>query len=64
MALISNADFGQSQSFTKSYTEDLFPMMPPELGETIRDKKIRRLKQMPREKEAALEKMYKMMQQK
>lgn len=64
MALISNADFGQSQSFTKNYTEDIFPMTPPESEETIRDEKIRRLKQMPREKEAALGELCKKMHQK
>ncbi|XP_045657488.1 ligand-dependent nuclear receptor-interacting factor 1 isoform X1 [Ursus americanus] len=62
--LSSNAAFEQSHSFNKSYTEDIFPMMPPELEETIRDEKIRRLKQVLREKEAALEEMRKKMHQK
>lgn len=62
--LSSNADFEQSHSFNKNYTEDVFPMTPPELEETIRDEKIRRLKQMLREKEAALEEMRKKMYQK
>ncbi|XP_036199212.1 ligand-dependent nuclear receptor-interacting factor 1 isoform X2 [Myotis myotis] len=64
VSLSSNADFGQSHSFTRNYTEDIFPMTPPELEETIRDEKIRRLKQMLREKEAALEEMRKKMHQK
>ncbi|XP_014635528.1 PREDICTED: ligand-dependent nuclear receptor-interacting factor 1 isoform X1 [Ceratotherium simum simum] len=62
--LSSNAAFEQSHSFNKNYTEDVFPMTPPELEETIRDEKIRRLKQVLREKEAALEEMRKKMQQK
>ncbi|CAD7683292.1 unnamed protein product [Nyctereutes procyonoides] len=62
--LSSNAAFEQSHSFNKNYTEDIFPIMPPELEETIRDEKIRRLKQVLREKEAALEEMRKKMHQK
>ncbi|XP_005388992.1 PREDICTED: ligand-dependent nuclear receptor-interacting factor 1 isoform X2 [Chinchilla lanigera] len=63
-ALKSNVIFEQSDSFSKNYTEDIFPVTPPELEETIRDEKIRRLKQVLREKEAALEEMRKKMQQK
>ncbi|XP_010587866.1 ligand-dependent nuclear receptor-interacting factor 1 isoform X3 [Loxodonta africana] len=62
--LSSNASFEQSHSFNKNYTEDVFPMTPPELEETIRDEKIRRLKQVLREKEAALEEIRKKMHQK
>ena len=62
--LSSSTAFEQSHSFNKSYTEDIFPMTPPELEETIRDEKIRRLKQVLREKEAALEEMRKKMHQK
>ncbi|XP_037682336.1 ligand-dependent nuclear receptor-interacting factor 1 isoform X2 [Choloepus didactylus] len=63
--LSSNAAFEQSDSFNKNYyTEDVFPMTPPELEETTRDEKIRRLKQVLREKEAALEEMRKKMHQK
>ncbi|XP_077761956.1 ligand-dependent nuclear receptor-interacting factor 1 isoform X3 [Canis aureus] len=62
--LSSNVAFEQSHSFNKNYTEDIFPIMPPELEETIRDEKIRRLKQVLREKEAALEEMRKKMHQK
>ncbi|XP_075415388.1 ligand-dependent nuclear receptor-interacting factor 1 isoform X1 [Tenrec ecaudatus] len=60
-ALSSNASVEQSHAFNKTYSEDLFPMTPPELEETIRDEKIRRLKQVLREKEAALEEMRKKM---
>ncbi|KFO22851.1 Ligand-dependent nuclear receptor-interacting factor 1 [Fukomys damarensis] len=62
--LNSNIMFEPSHSFNKNYTEDIFPVTPPELEETIRDEKIRRLKQVLREKEAALEEMRKKMQQK
>ncbi|XP_069335098.1 ligand-dependent nuclear receptor-interacting factor 1 isoform X1 [Eulemur rufifrons] len=63
-SLSSNAAHEQSHSFNKNYAEDIFPMTPPELEETIRDEKIRRLKQVLREKEAALEEMRKKMHQK
>uniref|UniRef100_A0A8C6R2N7 Ligand dependent nuclear receptor interacting factor 1 n=1 Tax=Nannospalax galili TaxID=1026970 RepID=A0A8C6R2N7_NANGA len=64
VTLSSNTSFEQSNSFNKNYTEDIFPVPPPELEETIRDEKIRRLKQVLREKEAALEEMRKKMHQK
>lgn len=62
--LSSSVSFDQSNYFNKSYTEDIFLVTPPELEETIRDEKIRRLKQIVREKEAALEEMRKKMHQK
>ncbi|NWS11896.1 LRIF1 factor, partial [Pachyramphus minor] len=40
-----------------SFRDDAFPVAPPDLDETIRDEKIRRLKQLLREREAALEEM-------
>lgn len=46
-----------------SFREDTFPLSPPDLDETIRDEKIKRLKQLLREREAALEEMRKKMQQ-
>ncbi|XP_063480658.1 ligand-dependent nuclear receptor-interacting factor 1 isoform X1 [Symphalangus syndactylus] len=62
--LNSNAAYEQSHFFSSNYTEDIFPVTPPELEETIRDEKIRRLKKVLREKEAALEEMRKKMHQK
>ncbi|NXN11502.1 LRIF1 factor, partial [Indicator maculatus] len=38
-----------------SFRDDAFPWTPPDLDETIRDEKIKRLKQLLREREAALE---------
>ncbi|XP_054995725.1 ligand-dependent nuclear receptor-interacting factor 1 isoform X2 [Sorex araneus] len=64
VSLNSNAVFEESHSFNISYTEDIFPMTPPQLEETVRDEKIRRLKQALREKEAALEEIRKKMHQK
>ncbi|XP_012781489.2 ligand-dependent nuclear receptor-interacting factor 1 isoform X2 [Ochotona princeps] len=64
VVLSSNVVFEQGHSFSKNYTEDMFPTTPPELEETIREEKIRRLKQVLREKEAALEEMRKKMHQK
>ncbi|CAO2599641.1 Ligand-dependent nuclear receptor-interacting factor 1 [Lemmus lemmus] len=60
----SSTSCEQSSYFNRSYTEDIFLVTPPELEETIRDEKIRRLKQNLREKEAALEEMRKKMHQK
>ncbi|XP_074420391.1 ligand-dependent nuclear receptor-interacting factor 1 isoform X1 [Larus michahellis] len=46
-----------------SFRDDVFPWTPPDLDETIRDEKIKRLKQLLREREAALEEMRRKMQQ-
>ncbi|KAM9217366.1 ligand-dependent nuclear receptor-interacting factor 1 isoform 2-T2 [Leptosomus discolor] len=46
-----------------SFRDDAFPLTPPDLDETIRDEKIKRLKQLLREREAALEEMRRRMQQ-
>ncbi|KAM9268552.1 ligand-dependent nuclear receptor-interacting factor 1 isoform 1-T4 [Morus bassanus] len=46
-----------------SFRDDAFPSTPPDLDETIRDEKIKRLKQLLREREAALEEVRKKMQQ-
>ncbi|XP_036047342.1 ligand-dependent nuclear receptor-interacting factor 1 isoform X1 [Onychomys torridus] len=62
--LSSSTSFEPSNYFNKNYTEDIFLVTPPELEETIRDEKIRRLKQILQEKEAALEEMRKMHQKK
>lgn len=37
--LSSSTSFEQSNYFNKNYTEDIFPVTPPELEETIRDEK-------------------------
>ncbi|XP_037266632.1 ligand-dependent nuclear receptor-interacting factor 1 [Falco rusticolus] len=42
-----------------SFRNDAFPLTPPDLDETIRDEKIKRLKQLLREREAALEEVRK-----
>nr|XP_027300844.2 ligand-dependent nuclear receptor-interacting factor 1 [Anas platyrhynchos] len=49
--------------FEGSFRDDAFPLTPPDLDETIRDEKIKRLKQLLREREAALEEMRRKMQQ-
>lgn len=64
VSLNTNAAFEESHSFNVNYTEDIFSMIPPQLEETARDEKIRRLKQALKEKEAALEEMRKKMHQK
>ncbi|NWX54883.1 LRIF1 factor, partial [Promerops cafer] len=46
-----------------SFRDDAFPVAPPDLDETIRDEKIKRLKQLLREREAALEEMRREMKQ-
>lgn len=46
-----------------SFRDDAFLLAPPDLDETIRDEKIKRLKQLLREREAALEEMRREMQQ-
>ncbi|NXR16166.1 LRIF1 factor, partial [Semnornis frantzii] len=48
---------GESDGFILegSFRDDAFPWTPPDLDETIRDEKIKRLKQLLREREAALE---------
>ncbi|XP_032857841.2 ligand-dependent nuclear receptor-interacting factor 1 isoform X2 [Tyto alba] len=46
-----------------SFRNDTFLLTPPDLDETIRDEKIKRLKQLLREREAALEEMRRKMQQ-
>ncbi|NXQ21555.1 LRIF1 factor, partial [Peucedramus taeniatus] len=40
-----------------SFRDDTFPVAPPDLDETIRDEKIKRLKQVLRQQNAALEEM-------
>ncbi|NXY83710.1 LRIF1 factor, partial [Alcedo cyanopectus] len=46
---------GDSSFLEGSFRDDTFHLTPPDLDETIRDEKIRRLKQLLREREAALE---------
>ncbi|XP_027764934.1 ligand-dependent nuclear receptor-interacting factor 1 [Empidonax traillii] len=54
---------GAASLLEGSFRDDAFPVAPPDLDETIRDEKIRRLKQLLREREAALEEMRREMQQ-
>ncbi|XP_074781401.1 ligand-dependent nuclear receptor-interacting factor 1 isoform X2 [Athene noctua] len=54
---------GDTSVFEGSFRNDAFPLTPPDLDETIRDEKIKRLKQLLREREAALEEMRRKMQQ-
>ncbi|KAM6398956.1 ligand-dependent nuclear receptor-interacting factor 1 [Rhynochetos jubatus] len=54
---------GNTSVLEGSFRDDAFPLTPPDLDETIRDEKIRRLKQLLREREAALEEMRRKMQQ-
>ncbi|KAM9369574.1 ligand-dependent nuclear receptor-interacting factor 1 [Phaethornis superciliosus] len=54
---------GGSSVFEGSFRDDAFPLTPPDLDETIRDEKIKRLKQLLREREAALEEVRKKLQQ-
>lgn len=46
-----------------SLSDDALPLTPPDLDETIRDEKIKRLKQLLRQREAALEEVRRKMQQ-
>ncbi|XP_051495146.1 ligand-dependent nuclear receptor-interacting factor 1 isoform X3 [Apus apus] len=54
---------GDTSVLEGSFRDDTFPWTPPDLDETIRDEKIKRLKQLLREREAALEEMRRKMQQ-
>uniref|UniRef100_A0A8D0EVX3 Ligand dependent nuclear receptor interacting factor 1 n=1 Tax=Strix occidentalis caurina TaxID=311401 RepID=A0A8D0EVX3_STROC len=54
---------GDTSVLEGSFRNDAFPLTPPDLDETIRDEKIKRLKQLLREREAALEEMRRKMQQ-
>uniref|UniRef100_A0A8C8SBQ3 Ligand dependent nuclear receptor interacting factor 1 n=1 Tax=Pelusios castaneus TaxID=367368 RepID=A0A8C8SBQ3_9SAUR len=56
----SEDDVSTSES---SFREDAFSLAPPDLDETIRDEKIKRLKRLLREREAALEEIRKKRQQ-
>ncbi|XP_010157106.1 PREDICTED: ligand-dependent nuclear receptor-interacting factor 1 [Eurypyga helias] len=54
---------GDASVLEGSFRDDAFPLTPPDLDETIRDEKIKRLKQLLREREAALDEMRRKMQQ-
>uniref|UniRef100_A0A8C4VDI5 Ligand dependent nuclear receptor interacting factor 1 n=2 Tax=Falco tinnunculus TaxID=100819 RepID=A0A8C4VDI5_FALTI len=55
--LVSGEDYASVPE--GSFRNDAFPLTPPDLDETIRDEKIKRLKQLLREREAALEEVRK-----
>ncbi|XP_008944739.1 PREDICTED: ligand-dependent nuclear receptor-interacting factor 1, partial [Merops nubicus] len=61
--LVSCEGDSQDSIFEGSFRDDVFPLTPPDLDETIRDEKIKRLKQLLREREAALEEVRRKMQQ-
>ncbi|XP_069731729.1 ligand-dependent nuclear receptor-interacting factor 1 isoform X2 [Phaenicophaeus curvirostris] len=54
---------GNASVLEGSFRDDAFLLTPPDLDETIRDERINRLKQLLREREAALEEMRRKMQQ-
>ncbi|XP_074833346.1 ligand-dependent nuclear receptor-interacting factor 1 [Carettochelys insculpta] len=54
---------GDGSASESSFREDAFPSTPLDLDETVRDEKIKRLKRLLREREAALEEIRKKMQQ-
>ncbi|NXY15208.1 LRIF1 factor, partial [Atrichornis clamosus] len=55
--LVSVTPEEETSALEGSFRDDAFPVAPPDLDETIRDEKIKRLKQLLREREAALEEM-------
>ncbi|KAM6311280.1 ligand-dependent nuclear receptor-interacting factor 1 [Podargus strigoides] len=54
---------GDTSVLERSFRDDVFFLSPPDLDETIRDEKVKRLKQLLREREAALEEMRRKMHQ-
>ncbi|XP_053943351.1 ligand-dependent nuclear receptor-interacting factor 1 isoform X2 [Cuculus canorus] len=54
---------GSTSVLEGSFRDDAFLLTPPDLDETIRDERINRLKQLLKEREAALEEMRRKMQQ-